>query len=75
VEANIVGVLAEALTADVEVVLADETSLVSADAARKEVIEFSSRYNIIISVESKCVMVGWVDGKEENWSNQCLVSS
>jgi hypothetical protein len=35
VEANIVGVLAEALTADVEVVLADETSLVSADAARE----------------------------------------
>lgn len=34
-EANIVGILAEALTADVEVVLADETSLVSADAAKR----------------------------------------
>lgn len=33
VEANIVGVLAEALTADVEVVLADKTGLVSANAA------------------------------------------
>lgn len=34
-EANVVGLLAEALTADVEAVLADQTSTVSADAAVK----------------------------------------
>jgi len=32
-EANVVGLLAEALAADVEAVLADETGLVGADAA------------------------------------------
>lgn len=32
-EANVVGLLTEALTADVEAVLADETGLVGADAA------------------------------------------
>jgi hypothetical protein len=33
-ESNIGGLLSEALTADVEAVLADETGLVGADAAR-----------------------------------------
>lgn len=34
-EANIISILAEALTAEVEVVLADETSTVGADTARE----------------------------------------
>ena len=36
VEANVGGLLTEALTADVQAVLADETGLVSADTAVKE---------------------------------------
>jgi hypothetical protein len=35
-EANIAGVFTEALTADVQTVFADQTSAVSADAAKEE---------------------------------------
>lgn len=42
-EANVGGLLTEALTADVELVLADETSLVSADATKTEVLAGLSR--------------------------------
>jgi hypothetical protein len=41
VETNVTGVLTEALTADVEVVLADQTSTVSADTTdEKKKLEF-----------------------------------
>ena len=39
-KADISGLLAEALTADVEAVLADQTSLVGADAARENPVSF-----------------------------------
>ena len=46
VEANVGGLLTEALTADVQAVLADETGLVSADTAVKEpVLAFPSSCN------------------------------
>ncbi|KAM6522444.1 hypothetical protein FALCPG4_012104 [Fusarium falciforme] len=50
VEANVLGLLTEALTAEVEVVLADKTSLVLADAATEQenVSIFSFEAGIVI---------------------------
>jgi hypothetical protein len=47
VEADILGLLTEALTAQVEVVLADQTSVVLADAAAENIImlAFGSPFN------------------------------
>lgn len=42
VEANVLGLLTEALTAEVEVVLADKTSLVLADAAAARALAVAS---------------------------------
>jgi hypothetical protein len=39
-EANVSGLLAEALTTDVEAVFADETSLVGADAAMRQICQY-----------------------------------
>lgn len=52
VETNIVGVLAEALTAEIEVVLADEGSTLGADTATK-----GSRSMVSITIRH----VIWVD--------------
>lgn len=43
-EANVGGLLTEALTADVEAVLADETGLVGADAAMKQFAQVSDLF-------------------------------
>ena len=73
-EANDVSLLTEALTADVQAVLADKTTLVTTDTAKNMLVEICSRrqgVRSITSITSKSVVKCAIKTKSHQ-RNDCL---